>query len=90
MKLISVERARETAEALLPDPFLRLAVRAVLENTAGEVVHCGECRHWEKCESSLIGEVMCCTGQGDCKIQKDAGDFCSRGERREPEEQSIF
>lgn len=82
MKLISTERAMAAAEVMLPDPILRMAVRAVLENTAGEVVHCGECRFWEKCESSLVGEVMCCTGQGDCKIQKEPGDFCSQGKPR--------
>lgn len=46
------------------------------------VIRCKECKLWEKIESSLLGEVMCCTGQGDVKIQKAADDFCSYGERR--------
>lgn len=45
-------------------------------------VRCKDCKHWKKCESSLIGEVMCCTGQGSVYIQKGADDFCSYGERR--------
>ena len=49
---------------------------------AVEVVLCSQCKHWKKCESSLIGEVMCCTGQGSVYIQKGADDFCSCGERR--------
>ena len=49
------------------------------------VVLCRQCKHWKKCESSLIGEVMCCTGQGSVHIQKGADDFCSYGERREGE-----
>ena len=52
---------------------------------AAGACYCGECKHWKKCESSLIGEVMCCTGQGSAYIQKGADDFCSRGERREGE-----
>jgi len=47
-----------------------------------EVVRCKYCTHWKKCESSLIGEVMCCTGQGSMYIQKGADDFCSSGERK--------
>ena len=47
-----------------------------------EIVRCQECRFYEKCESSLLGEVMCCTGQGDMRIQKNPNDFCSCGERR--------
>lgn len=49
---------------------------------AVEVVRCEKCKHWQKCESSLIGDVMCCTGQGSMYIQKAADDFCSYGERR--------
>lgn len=48
-----------------------------------EVVRCVNCKHYEKCESSLIGEVWCCTGQGSARIQKNEADFCSCGERRE-------
>lgn len=48
---------------------------------AAGACYCGECKHWKKCVSSLIGEVMCCTGQGSAYIQKGADDFCSRGER---------
>ena len=49
---------------------------------AVEVVRCHECRYWQKVYSSLLGEVMCCIGQGDVKIQKEPYDFCSCGERR--------
>ena len=51
-----------------------------------KLVRCKDCKHWTKCESSLIGEVMCCTGQGSVYIQKGADDFCSCGERREDNE----
>ena len=46
-------------------------------------VRCRDCKHWLKFESSLIGEVMCCTGQGSVNIQKQPDDFCSYGERKE-------
>ena len=46
------------------------------------VVRCKDCKHWVKCESSLLGEVMCCTGQGSMYIQKKEDDFCSCGERK--------
>lgn len=49
---------------------------------AVEVVRCGECRFYQVAQSSLIGEVMCCVGQGDMRIQKEPDDFCSYGERR--------
>ena len=52
---------------------------------AKPVVRCKDCKYWEKCYSSLLGEVMCCTGQGSMRIQKLAEDFCSSGERRDGE-----
>ena len=48
-----------------------------------EVVRCRDCKNYVKFESSLIGEVMCCTGQGSVNIQKQPDDFCSCGERKE-------
>lgn len=48
---------------------------------AEEVVRCKDCENWVKCESSLIGEVMCCKGQGSMYIQKAADDFCSCGRK---------
>ena len=44
--------------------------------------YCQECEFWQEAESSLIGKVMCCTGQGDAHIQKQPGDFCSSGKMR--------
>lgn len=49
---------------------------------AVEVVRCRDCKKWEKCYSSILGEVMCCTGQANVNIQKGPDDFCSYGERR--------
>ena len=49
---------------------------------AVEIVRCEKCKHWVKFESSLIGEAMCCTGQGSVNIQKGPDDFCSYGEKR--------
>ena len=67
----------EEQNALMVQPL------AIEEVDAVEVVRCEKCKHWQKCESSLIGDVMCCTGQGSMYIQKAADDFCSYGERRE-------
>ena len=53
---------------------------------AVEVVRCRDCKHWVKFESSLIGEVKCCTGQGSVNIQKGPDDFCSYGERKDGDE----
>lgn len=50
-----------------------------------EVVRCKDCRFWVECDSSLIGKVMCCTGQGDVKIHKTAEGYCSCGERKDNE-----
>lgn len=50
---------------------------------AVEVVRCRDCKHWLKFDSSLIGEVMCCTGQGSVNIQKQPDDFCSYGKRKD-------
>ena len=50
---------------------------------AVEVVRCRDCKHWLKFDSSLIGAVMCCTGQGSVNIQKQPDDFCSCGERKD-------
>ena len=47
-----------------------------------EVVRCKDCKHWKMAQSSLVGEVMVCAGQGNCYIQKAADDFCSYGERK--------
>lgn len=50
---------------------------------AVEVVRCRDSKHWLKFDSSLIGAVMCCTGQGSVNIQKQPDDFCSYGERKD-------
>ena len=50
---------------------------------AVEVVRCRYFKYYVKFESSLIGEVMCCTGQGSVNIQKQPDDFCSCGERKD-------
>ena len=50
---------------------------------AVEVVRCRYCKYYVKFESSLIGEVMCCTGQGSVNIQKQPDDFCSCGKRKD-------
>ena len=43
--------------------------------------YCRECQFWQEAESALVGKVMCCTGQGEIRIQKQPGDFCSSGKR---------
>ena len=48
-----------------------------------EVIRCRDCKFWIKFESSLIGEVMRCTGQGAVNIMKQPDDFCSCGKRKE-------
>ena len=50
---------------------------------AVEVVRCRDCKNWHKFESSLNGEIMCCTVQGCMNVQKKADDFCSYGERKD-------
>ena len=50
---------------------------------AVEVVRCRDCKHWINFDSSLIGEVMRCTGQGAVNIMKRPDDFCSCGKRKE-------
>ena len=66
---------------------IREDVQQIFENAetvdAVEVVRCRDCKHWVKFESSLIGEVKCCTGQGSVNIQKEPDDFCSYGERKD-------
>ena len=47
------------------------------------VVRCRDCKNWHKLESSLIGEIMCCTAQGCMNVQKEPDDFCSYGERKD-------
>ena len=82
MKLISTERAMATAEALLPDPILKMAVRAVLENTAGEVIHCGECDFFQETMGKDSGKGC---GYGRCTNPAGMGgivfadSFCSQG-----------
>ena len=50
---------------------------------AVEVVRCRDCRYWEKFQSSILGEVMCCIAQGEMNVQKDPNDFCCYGERKD-------
>ena len=45
-KLIDVTSARETADVILGDPILKMAVNAVLNNTQGfDLVRCKDCLH---------------------------------------------
>lgn len=50
---------------------------------AVEVIRCKDCKHYQCAISSLLGEVMCCTRQGNMNVMKEAHDFCSWGERKE-------
>lgn len=50
---------------------------------AVEVVRCKDCKHYQCAISSLLGEVMCCTRQGNMNVMKAEHDFCSWGERKE-------
>lgn len=83
MKLISVERARETAEVMLPDPILRMAVNSVLQNTEQvTVTHCGECSFFKETMGKDSGKGC---GYGRCVNPAGmggivfTGSFCSQG-----------
>lgn len=52
-----------------------------------EVVRCKDCKFYQRCESSLLGEVYVCTNQGDMRVQKEPADFCSWGEGKEGAEE---
>lgn len=83
---LEFETSMYTAEQnKLINTGLKIAVRDIKHQPSAdavEVVRCERCRFYQAAQSSLIGEVMCCTGQGDVLIQKEPNDFCSRGERR--------
>ena len=72
----------ERPEAREPSWFAELVLEIPAEDVV-EVVHCRDCKHWHKIESSLIGETMCCTAQGCMNVRKEPDDFCSYGERKE-------
>ena len=64
----------------------KYAVRDIMDAEtvdAVPAVRCRDCKDYVKFESSLIGEVMCCTGQGSVNIQKQPDDFCSCGKRKD-------
>ena len=53
MKLIEAKQAKEYANTYLPDPILRMAVNAVLDNCPGididkMLTRCGKCKYREK------------------------------------------
>ena len=82
------DRLNHTTMVAYPNifPGLLAAVEVVDDSPtvdAVEVVRCKDCKYWKKFESSLLGSVMCCTGQGSMNIQKAADDFCSYGERKD-------
>lgn len=91
-----LEKIHDTAEGLADCDqqnaawaLRKYAIRDIMDAEtvdAVEVVRCRECKHWVKFESSLIGEVKCCTGQGSVNILKEPDDFCSYGERKDGEE----
>ena len=69
-KVIELSRAREVADTLLPDPILKLAVNAVLNNCPTmELIRCGECIH------RIKGTWAKCTG-------RRPDDFCSDAKSR--------
>ena len=71
----------ERPEAREPSWFAELVLEIPAADVV-EVVRCRDCKNWHKFESSLIGEVMCCTAQGCMNVQKEPNDFCSCGERK--------
>ena len=84
-KLVTVLARKFRNKGMIHYDDLMAVIADVPSVEAVEVVRCKDCKHWKKCESSLIGETMCCTGQGSANILKAPTDFCSYGERREGE-----
>ena len=86
-QLVDLSAARTFVEANWPnDPLLLHIALNLLEKLPRvdnkEVVYCKECLFWEEYTSSLVGKVMCCTGQGCMRIHKTENDYCSVGERK--------
>ena len=80
---IAIYRDCDPYEAIrIQGDAFRKAVEKAQTVDAVEVVRCNDCKYWEKFQSSLLGEVMCCIAQGEMNVQKDPYDFCSYGERR--------
>ena len=82
-KLIEIYNRLENA-GLMVIAGKKDSAELMVSNDVVPVVRCKDCKFWEEFESSLIGKVMCCTGQGSARIQKSADDFCSFGERKAP------
>ena len=81
MKLIDSVKAWENAQVAISDPFLLLAVKAVLDNAppvvAVEVVRCEECVH------SLNGGRICGGPSITMPFHPTSPEeFCFYGERR--------
>lgn len=83
MKLVDVAAAKEYANTVLNDPFLKMAVNSVLDHAPGiELVQCKDCKNWK--EPWLKDQTY-----GRCMIGKtsitDPDHFCSNGERKASE-----
>lgn len=89
-KLIDVTSARETADVILGDPILKMAVNAVLNNTQGfDLVRCKNCKNRGTDLCPMYSEEIIEWDDGDGYHDtdfiihdrtKDEG-FCDRGER---------
>lgn len=77
-KLIDVQSAREVSDAIFGDPFFKMAVNAVLNNTQGfDLVRCKDCIYYE-CGKGYTPWCNHFNGLED--VGED--DFCSYGERK--------
>lgn len=65
MKYVEVKSTKEYADTVLADPFLRLAVKAVLDNATGiDIVHCRECKkEWCYLRQELGADGYCFAGE---------------------------
>lgn len=79
MKLVEVAAAKEYADTVFNDPFLKMAVNSVLDHAPGiELVRCKDCTYFDPKKALRPGGIWCTYWGTD----PDPEDFCCKGERR--------
>lgn len=82
MKLVDVAAAKEYANTVLNDPFLKMAVNSVLDHAPGiELVRCKDCKYFLRHTQVDTDRGDCaCYGIGSMRV-KHIDDYCSKGRR---------
>ena len=96
MKLIDPDELERVLRPILKDESCPLHIAAEIDMNldlmpkvdAVPVIRCGKCNFWDRDHISCEGLAKCLTGESGIRY-RNRSDFCSRGERKDGDDEQT-